>query len=673
MSDTGVVRNLLVVFGVEVKNQFAAQKLEDGINAISEGMSRLNSMAQRAAAGIAAVSAGLVAATKPVADNASEIHKYSKAFGMTTTRMQELGFGIEALGAKRDDLSDVFLQISEKVRQAQQGSKEATKGFKDMGIGMEELKNKTPDQVFVRMIDGFRSIKDEQTKFALVSQLLGEDLGKKLLPIMTKGGVTLEQYAAIARDAGAIMSESQIETGRRVSETYRRLNMVLKALQIRIGIELMPHVDRIGRKMWTWYQANKEFVNSKIAEYVQKVGDGLEWVKNTSIQLGSLMDRMGGLEAIAKRVFVAMGLLAGLKLVSVLVSLGSGFVTVATALTSQVTLALLSVAAVVALVGGEIALLGEDFAVFERGGESWFGFLLENAKKLPKAFQVMLEILKALRAGFQNLLGYLGWVSEEFAVWEEILRPFVPWIINGLLLVGGIVVAYLLAPLLAIVGVITLIGKVLRVVGAFWLSGMKMAFAAFKAVVLDGPAALKEEMTKYGVSIIKDLLGVFSVAGDFGRALASEYLQLLSDQWTAIGEGIYTVFTRPMDIIDSIIEKVKTLLSIIQSVPEGIFEGGKRLGGALFEEADRFKFANFQRGRDALRRPADAPMVNRYQGENPNAAAAGSKTIQVTAGDTVIQVQGTGDPAAVASKVQRAQAMTWDKVLNSAATTAGGL
>lgn len=644
----GAIRNMLVVFGVQVNNLKKAQELEDGIEAISNGMAQLNNMAKSAAIGIAALSAGVIASTKPMADYAEETDKYSKAFGISTTRMQELGFGIEALGAKKDDLSDVFLQISEKVKQATSGSKEAGKAFKDMGIDVNSLKGLAPDEVFDRMINGFKGITDSQTKFALISQLLGEDLGKKLLPVMAEGGKSLDDYAQIAREAGAVMNEQQVKMGTRVADTYRKLGTVLKALRMRIGLELMPYVDKIGQKMWVWYKANKELINSKIHEYAEKIGDGFEWVEGTSKQIGRLIERTGGLESWIKRLALAFALFTGIKIGTILVSIASGFATVGAAMSSLATLAV----AITVLLGTVAAMFGfiiEDIMVYERGGDSFLGFLHENLEKLPAAFralayqlQFIYELFKLLKSGAKIVMG-------ELDQWVIVLKPFLPWLINGMVLVGTAIALYLLAPLVLIIGFITLVARGLR---AIWEIG-----DAFTSMLAEGLAL---------VLVAWKLIGVFLKEQFF------KVVDAVSASWdnqVAKVMRVYDALMMVWDIVSRVFSTLSDVPGLMAKIPGVVMKtlGPSGFGKALISQAPGLIPPQF---RDK-KRIADGPMVSRYKGAQKG--GGGAKTVQVTAGDTNININGAADPNAVADKVQRSQKQTMDRTLNSAANTAGGL
>jgi hypothetical protein len=669
MAGDGVVRNLMVVFGVKVKNLFQAERLQDGVNAIEQGLQSLNSIAIKAAATLGVLGAGLVTATKPVAELASESDRFAKAFGISVEKMQGMGFGMRALGADADDLSDVLLQISEKARQVSTGSKEATLAFNDLGMSAAEIKNMTPVELFERMTDGFRGLTNQQTKFALASQLLGEDLAKKLLPTITQGGMTLADFAKIAQDAGAIMDESQVETGKRMSLTYKKLGAVVQALKIRIGLELMPYVDRIGNKMWDWYQANKAVVNSKIAEYVKEIGDSMEWVKGTAFSIKALVDRMGGMEAVAKKLAAVFAAGVGIKVVVALVSILSGAFTVLSAITLQAAGLFILAAVHVGTFTSAIALLADDFAVAQRGGESFIEYLRSNLDKLPTSFGAIVLAVDLLKVGFDVLSGFFRAVITEAEIWIDILRPFLPYFIASVLVLGGLLIGGILAPFLAFVGVTFVLVKAIRVLGT-------VAVAVGQAIVSAFGVLVEEVFSPLYDAIVGGVVSVGAAVWGF-----------LSNLVLNVAGMIHALFTSAVDPVGDWFEAFFTgLENGIAGFINGILAGFGVVGDTLGMLFDRWGGSEFTvkepkpAGSMAARTtPTTAPVAAYYapgaggvQGAGGKAAPV-TKTVNVNAGDTVINVNGAGDPAAVAQRVQTRNALSWDNVLNSAANTAGGL
>lgn len=621
MVGEGVVRNLLVVFGVKVKNLYQAERLQDGINSIEQGLTSLNSMAIKASAGLAALGVGLVSVTKPVADAAAETDRFAKAFGISVEKMQGLGFAMQALGADADDISDILLQISEKANQVALGNKEATKSFQDLGISASELKGMAPVTLMERMLEGLRNVTDEQRKFALASTLLGEDLSKKFLPVMTQGGATLDSYAQIARDAGAIMDESQVQMGKRVSMTYKQLGAVVQALKTRLGLGLLPYIDRIGQQTWNWYQANRQLINQKIDEYAQKIGDRLEWVKNTTTQIGRLIDRFGGLEKIVIRLTYLFGAAMGIKALTGVISILSGVATVFAGVTLKIAGAILSVVAMLAIFAIALGLITEDFMGAERGADSFYGTLEKNFDDLPWGFKAMYILLKVLKGLFDGLRQWVAWVGEEFSVWIDLLRPFIPWIINGLIMWGAGLIAFVVAPLVVVISAFVLLLKVIR-----WVFGIgKAVLGAFK----DALYAIIEEV----IDPLLEKLGMVREA--FSKGIVSTAKVIVKG-----GEQVADSWSRGVN-------------------PD------ETAGGLIPAPA----LANRRPTGQAQMNAAAQAMATRPTGQR----ATGMKNVTVSTGDTIINVNGAGDPNAVANKVSAKQVLSWDHVLNTATNTAGGL
>jgi len=671
MAGEGVVRNIMVVFGVKVKDLFQAERLQDGINSIEQGLNDLNRMAIKASVAMVGLGAGLIAATKPVAEAANETAKFANAFGISVQKMQEMSFGMESLGAEADDLADVMLQLSEKVGQVNEGSKEAVKNFLALGLSQEQLASMSPVEIFEATMQGLRGVTDQTLKFQVASQLLGEDLGKKLLPLITKGGSTLEDYAQIARDAGAIMDESQVKTGQRVHMTYKRLGAVVKALRTRIGLELMPYVDRIGQLTWDWYQANKELINSKIAEYAEEIGKSMEWVKETAGQIERLIERSGGLEKNFKRLAALAAAGIGLKVVIALITLASGVITVLGAVTAKVAIVFAIVAAQVAIFGATFAALAEDFMVLERGGQSFIGFLRDNFSELPLGFQALSVAIDALIAGFKAFGSWIGWVVEAFGWLWVLVKPFVPYLIAGLLAIGGVIFVALLSPILAVTSAIALL---LHAMKLFWNVGVdtwraiREEFGVFWAEIKGVPDALAEEFSRFVetvATIPSQIVKAFSggVFSGVGTALSEEFSAFIAatdalpgeiiKAFAGIGDAIAEEFG--FDKLSGMMAKLNPMRAI-----EGMFNTPAGMAAAQYGVTGEMNSMGNAGVQSAAAQSAASNMTT-------------NRSVVVNAGDTTIRVDGAADPLATAKAVKAQQAMSWDSILNSAQNSSGGL
>jgi hypothetical protein len=176
---------------------------------------------------------------------------------------------------------------------------------------------------------------------------------------------------------------------------------------------------------------------------------------------------------------------------------------------------------------------------------------------------------------------------------------------------------------------------------------------------------------------------VAATAQDIGTSIGEFILGVAS----SIAGVVHAIINTGMDPIDQwFIDFFFGIENAIAGFVNGMVDGLGTIGDVLGTLFDRWGGSEFTvkepkpAGSMAARTtPTTAPVAAYYapgaggvQGAGGKAAPV-TKTVNVNAGDTVINVNGAGDPAAVAQRVQTRNALSWDNVLNSAANTAGGL
>ena len=85
---------------------------------------------------------------KELFSHLSSIKDQSRDLGVSSEYFQKLGKTAEESGVKMDSVVNAFKYISENAEKAIHGNKEAAKAFHNIGIEVDDLKDKSPEQVF---------------------------------------------------------------------------------------------------------------------------------------------------------------------------------------------------------------------------------------------------------------------------------------------------------------------------------------------------------------------------------------------------------------------------------------------------------------------------------------------------------------------------------------------
>ena len=159
--------------------------------------------------GIALSVAGVVAYTKHLVDAADEMYHLSLRTQMTVEDLGGLGLAAEKSGSSLEAIAFVIGRLNVKIGQAQDGTGEAAKSFKAMGIDLFDANHKAKDavQVFAEMADKFKSYAEGGAKAALAQGLIGRSY-QNLLPLFQMGSAGIKENIEYYKRFGGTTTET---------------------------------------------------------------------------------------------------------------------------------------------------------------------------------------------------------------------------------------------------------------------------------------------------------------------------------------------------------------------------------------------------------------------------------------------------------------------------------
>ncbi len=449
------VRELLLLLGVEVEKD-AADKVSAVGEAFDEvkkaGLDLLGTLAA-VGAGIAAAAGAFAAQAVSTAGSAKAIENQAASLGLTTDAYQELLYAAGRYGTEAGDLADVFGQISQLAVEAANGNQTYADTFARLGVSLDMLAGKNPDELFMLLADGLGKTTDATERLALASTILGEDSAKKLGPLLAKGAAGVTALRVEAHRLGIVMDEEAIASASMFSTQMGDLGATVTALRNEFGLALIPALSKLATRFLDWYRANQEVIGQKVDEYATKIGEAFTAVADALTRVDTIIGGAKGWEKLGTIIatlaggtgvayvawkFGALGmalwnlgsavlaLVPGLSAVGgVLVeaaalgmgpflgalgaiagSLGSMALAAAPWIAAAAAI-LLAVAQLAAMIGGFLLTL-EDFYTYLRGGDSVVGRFIERFREgngTLAAFARYLEALGALASAVFGLMG----------------------------------------------------------------------------------------------------------------------------------------------------------------------------------------------------------------------------------------------------------------------------
>jgi len=209
-------------------NQFGrdGKKAERDINRFGNQASKtakqtkqLSSAAQTLTRVLGAVGVGLsVRAIQQFAQEslraAQNIERQARSLGVTAAEFQRLEFTFRQFGGDSSDLSDAFATLADRAQDAKDGMQSFIDDFKLVGIEVDELRKKDPQQLFRLFADGIASVDDPTRRVAAAVRILGDDLGRRILPLLQDGSGAIDEFGSEA----SVLSTQLIKDSSRIQK-----------------------------------------------------------------------------------------------------------------------------------------------------------------------------------------------------------------------------------------------------------------------------------------------------------------------------------------------------------------------------------------------------------------------------------------------------------------------
>ena len=351
--------------------------------------------AESAVGGLSAAAFAAVAAMSALAaSTAAEItvfRRLSSGLGVTTQDAREIAAVFATTGAEINDVSDALQTLSDYSLEAMNGNQTWVDTFKQIGVAAADLKGKKPDELLEVVADGFERTGDVVKRAATASQLFGDDVGRKLLPLLIKGSHGIRDMRMEAQLFGGVLTEEDAIAAENLTHDLRLLGYMVDGLKTRIGVGLMPVLQDLVGDTLEWVDANKDWLGLKIGQTVDFLTASFRLLTSP---LGLVVGGIGGLYA-AKTAASAVGTLAK--------ALGFGELALGAAVGGLTTAAVLPAL---------VALIGQDLYFAMQGLPSVTG---DAAKALGKDSEFQIALIGArdlLRESSDFAIAFAGAIKS---------------------------------------------------------------------------------------------------------------------------------------------------------------------------------------------------------------------------------------------------------------------
>ena len=170
--------------------------------------------------GATAAVGGLIAVTNQTAEYADEIDKLSERTGINREELQRWKYAASQSGADIGKLETGVKKLSDVMDDAINGNEKAVESFAALGISIDDLKNKSQEEIFTNVMNSLADMEQGATRNALGNDLLGKSY-TEMLPLLNAGSDGMQELKDRADELGIVMSEDMVKANVTFGDTLQ--------------------------------------------------------------------------------------------------------------------------------------------------------------------------------------------------------------------------------------------------------------------------------------------------------------------------------------------------------------------------------------------------------------------------------------------------------------------
>lgn len=278
---SAVIGSLRVNLGID-SAQFSKglKGAESRLSKFGRGL-RTGLLAVGAAAATAAV--GLGALVKSTINTADEMSKAAQKIGVPIEELSRLRHAADLSGVSFEQLQTGVGRLSRVMNDANNGLKEATDSFSQLGVEFanEDGTLRSVTDVMADMADRFAAMPDGAEKTALAMELMGRS-GANMIPLLNDGADSLKQLTAEADQFGQVFSAETGQQAEAFNDNLTRLQGVFSDMAADITAKVLPSLERFSQFLVENGPQIGEFLGNiaaafiNVAEVIAKLITGLQ-------------------------------------------------------------------------------------------------------------------------------------------------------------------------------------------------------------------------------------------------------------------------------------------------------------------------------------------------------------------------------------------------------------
>lgn len=255
---------------MSAKGAMGMRKLDRAMSKVS---SVLNKGVKYGAVAAAAAAAGLFVAINKTALSMDELAKKARAINFPIEEFQEWRFVSEQSGVSADVFDKSLEKFTKTVGELKGGYGSMLTALKKTDRPLIRQLKSTNDvsSALDLYLEAIRKTPDAAGKAALATAAFGR-AGVRMINVANNSADEIGKLRQQMRENGVVTAE-QAAKAEAYNDMMNRVRLTIKGVAVDALSPLMPIMTEGMDKMRQWIVKNREFLKTKLAEYIKKIGD----------------------------------------------------------------------------------------------------------------------------------------------------------------------------------------------------------------------------------------------------------------------------------------------------------------------------------------------------------------------------------------------------------------
>lgn len=287
---------------IAAKDQFSGifGKLSSSLPSVGTAIATVGAAGAGAAAGVFAL-------TKSTAGAYDNIGKFAGRIGISTEALSAYHHVAELSGISQQTMNMGFQRMTRRISEASKGTGVAVKALDELGISVDSISSKAPDQQFEMIAEALEGVESSGDKARIAMQFFDSE-GVALLQTLSGGTDGLKAMKEEAEKFGLVVSAKAAANAAAFNDSLTRVTGAMKGLKNYMAEQAMPIITGLSNRFAEFVANNR----GTILEFAEKAVSAIAgFIEFTAYGVAGMVDAWRGLKMIWEVLKIAFSELTG--------------------------------------------------------------------------------------------------------------------------------------------------------------------------------------------------------------------------------------------------------------------------------------------------------------------------------------------------------------------------